>query len=625
MWNSVNYLLKMPTDLDYIDHYRAITDWLGFSILRNPFVIPFPMETNPRGMNSTSLQLDSKSNSNADRIYGDRPQSSSRLRAKFKSPRLNPLPSPSVSRSEPFSPIKQRGANANANQDVSAPAIADPMTLVRHAESVILFEEQKYGRLDRDPLGRIVPFDQAYLKYLAINLKKDEHRKMMEETVSKEDFAPHTLRSGVGFASRPWFPGDGNEEDEEVDYKIEEEKLLSTFENVEKNPFEEITRNKQRVGGLLNSLESRAADFRRRYPIQPNHGNDIEFKNIRKVRSLEDTLGSLNVIREKIKAEKETYEKKLLKKEKSKSKLLRGLTEDSNSPHAPPPSSSSGPSSSPPGDDSMASPAATDVAAAERIQSETTGHLELVLKQYVKISQGNSETHSKFFDSAMIPEAELDPEKAYEISKSMLAKEISFLMQLKKYKLYQQRLQDFKSIHHSEIVKERSRDIERKRRLLTQQEAIKRGPPGDEPPNAYDYYATKLQTQVRRWAAIRFVKWFRVESSVASKRIQTRARGMIARVRWKRLKREKDAATEIQRNYRGMACRVSLISSSLFSSLSSSLFSLCPPLFSSVSSSLPLHSPPPLPSPSHHLLLFLLSRPLFVEINCSHGTRLSRC
>jgi hypothetical protein len=59
---------------------------------------------------------------------------------------------------------------------------------------------------------------------------------------------------------------------------------------------------------------------------------------------------------------------------------------------------------------------------------------------------------------------------------------------------------------------------------------------------------------------MRFVAWFRVESNVASKKIQTRARGMIGRVRWKRLKKEKDAATEIQRNYRGMASRVSDLS-----------------------------------------------------------------
>jgi hypothetical protein len=44
MWNGINYLLKIPTDLDYLSRYKAITIWLGFNIIRNPFCIPYPME-----------------------------------------------------------------------------------------------------------------------------------------------------------------------------------------------------------------------------------------------------------------------------------------------------------------------------------------------------------------------------------------------------------------------------------------------------------------------------------------------------------------------------------------------------------------------------------------------------
>jgi hypothetical protein len=44
MWNGVNYLLKMPSDLDYLSQYRAIRSWLGFKIIRNPFCVPYPLE-----------------------------------------------------------------------------------------------------------------------------------------------------------------------------------------------------------------------------------------------------------------------------------------------------------------------------------------------------------------------------------------------------------------------------------------------------------------------------------------------------------------------------------------------------------------------------------------------------
>jgi hypothetical protein len=41
----MNYLLKMPSDLDYLHGYKAIRNWMGFPIKRNPFIIPDPMDT----------------------------------------------------------------------------------------------------------------------------------------------------------------------------------------------------------------------------------------------------------------------------------------------------------------------------------------------------------------------------------------------------------------------------------------------------------------------------------------------------------------------------------------------------------------------------------------------------
>jgi hypothetical protein len=41
MWNGVNYLLKMPSDLDYLADYLAIKRWVGFPLVRNPFCVPY--------------------------------------------------------------------------------------------------------------------------------------------------------------------------------------------------------------------------------------------------------------------------------------------------------------------------------------------------------------------------------------------------------------------------------------------------------------------------------------------------------------------------------------------------------------------------------------------------------
>jgi hypothetical protein len=45
MWNGINYLLKMPSDLNFLSEYLAIKRWAaGFSFIRNPFCVPRPME-----------------------------------------------------------------------------------------------------------------------------------------------------------------------------------------------------------------------------------------------------------------------------------------------------------------------------------------------------------------------------------------------------------------------------------------------------------------------------------------------------------------------------------------------------------------------------------------------------
>lgn len=34
----------MPSDLDYLSDYLAIKRWVGFSLIRNPFCVPYPLE-----------------------------------------------------------------------------------------------------------------------------------------------------------------------------------------------------------------------------------------------------------------------------------------------------------------------------------------------------------------------------------------------------------------------------------------------------------------------------------------------------------------------------------------------------------------------------------------------------
>ena len=55
MWNGVNYILKMPSDLDYLADYLAIKKWMGFTLTRNPFCVPYPLDEGKEVLNSKLL------------------------------------------------------------------------------------------------------------------------------------------------------------------------------------------------------------------------------------------------------------------------------------------------------------------------------------------------------------------------------------------------------------------------------------------------------------------------------------------------------------------------------------------------------------------------------------------
>ena len=47
VWNGINYLLKIPSDLDMLNKVPEVEAWLGFSLARNPFVVPVGLDDRP--------------------------------------------------------------------------------------------------------------------------------------------------------------------------------------------------------------------------------------------------------------------------------------------------------------------------------------------------------------------------------------------------------------------------------------------------------------------------------------------------------------------------------------------------------------------------------------------------
>lgn len=117
------------------------------------------------------------------------------------------------------------------------------------------------------------------------------------------------------------------------------------------------------------------------------------------------------------------------------------------------------------------------------------------------------------------------------------------------------RVNVLKDSERLETSKLRSRDIERKRRKLTEEEGLIRGPPVAEPHNGMDYFAMKIQTTIRAWLARCFVGWYKEASRKATTKIQAGIRGWLGRLRVKRRKIIYRACTNITRVFRGWKTR----------------------------------------------------------------------
>ena len=538
MWNGINYLLKIPSDLDYIEGYKAVTTWIGFSIRRNPFCVPYPMEDGVHLFAGSFMEPTAKAglegiNTSSDGFTIGGGTGGSKLRQKFpkqdqKNSSYNdsaffspmkggtgysrPLASPyksSATGPAEFSEMIQNGRSGTVNAPLGTGTVQsfilnDEMTHVRNSERILLAEEDKYGRLDRDPQGRILPEEQSLMRHLSHNLAKDGGRDMSEQTVSDPRFAPHAKLS-VGYADVPFYPGEQDEQDEDNeqggagDDGIDKESFGegdSTTTASSKNYH--ITRDKHRTGGKVQLMQPAPGSSRQRKPQFTNTANQIEFLNARKKKTTGDRMKEITYLKEKI-----ARERALLAEEER-----NGFSEELKVNDSPKKKKKTRGTSKAMGP----SPEAI------------TAQLE-AMKDDPDLEQLNKE------EEAAKEQHQFAVEEGNNIK-------------------------DLKQIHRIVEVKERSRDIERKRRLLTSEEAKRRGPPDDDLCNAYDYYATKAQAIIRGWLAMNYVKWYKVESYVCSKTIQTRVRGMLARIRVTRMKYHNAAATMIQKQWRGVFARV---------------------------------------------------------------------
>lgn len=205
-WNSVNYLLKIPSDLDFLQKHSGLVQWLGFTLERNPFVLPMNLDCHARlafGGDRDSRAASSREHTNGSEsgrfieIGGKRRLDSSNGSSKRpESPgkaavhaaalaerkrAKNPYET-RILNDEELLPLNgsangDRGTTARPKSRASTAGLVIPsqigeldMTRIREAEELILEEEERFGRFTRDTQGRVIPEEEARRRVSMVKL-----------------------------------------------------------------------------------------------------------------------------------------------------------------------------------------------------------------------------------------------------------------------------------------------------------------------------------------------------------------------------------------------------------------------------------------------------------------------
>ena len=157
MWNGVNYLLKIPSDLDFLSGNKQIAKWYGASAGRNPFLVDRCLDDSPASTNKGRV---AEALAERDKKAAKEKRREKVQRTPYDAPVVN---DPALT-SAPTKPVK----SAPKKAQTMAPAVlrkgkmasrvcAVNMVRVLAAEKTLLQEEERFGVFTRDALGRIVP------------------------------------------------------------------------------------------------------------------------------------------------------------------------------------------------------------------------------------------------------------------------------------------------------------------------------------------------------------------------------------------------------------------------------------------------------------------------------------
>ncbi|GMH84147.1 hypothetical protein TrST_g12290 [Triparma strigata] len=525
MWNGINYLVKMPSDLDFLNSCKPLTSWLRFRMDRNPFIIPLSMDQRPKTGNKKdggALLTGHKSEEGANADPGftsiggmvregnvTHQTHQKQLTGKKKS-QPSPFATPVINDPdlilEKKSPGRKKGGKTThtAKQSQVAPSTVGDLDLlrIRNAEKVILAEEAIQGQYLRDAHGRLVPAWQAERERFSTDVATDDNRPLSQQArVPDGSMAPFADTSGFGINSM-----NAAEQREFLLSKDDTDVSgggggkRSKAKRAKKDPSFEAPQGRSRankIGGSLHTVTTAGTSGRKKAPSRRSRGAILDMDITRK--------------------EKENQElEEQLMELKGDLKVATGALEDMEAEAGALTFE----------DDENAADAASKIQSEVR-RVEAKSRVEAIRKRREQV----------------------------EAAKQLVAmREKELAVKRRELEVKEEQRAYFKQVEKKSQDARRARELERKRRMLDEDQVL----PEDEEEaiTLEDISATSIQRITRGVQARAFYKKFKMMCERAATLIQGGLRGMFDRKIVRERRREQWAATTIKRLYRGRMARL---------------------------------------------------------------------